>query len=125
MHLIHLILGGARSGKSGFAEQVAQTAFKQSQSLKKGAEKNSLIYLATATADDGEMKSRIAHHQQRRGLEWQLREEPLNLAEVVDKASNETTILIDCLTLWLSNCLHKGCWPEHRLKIGSKPFFKT
>ncbi|MFQ3246295.1 MAG: adenosylcobinamide kinase/adenosylcobinamide-phosphate guanylyltransferase [Arenicella sp.] len=114
MQLIHLVLGGARSGKSGFAEKVAQTAFEQSQSVNKSLEKSSLTYLATATAGDDEMKARIAHHQQRRGPEWQLLEEPLNLAEVVDNASKQTTILIDCLTLWLSNCLHHGCWPEHR-----------
>ena len=119
MNLTHLVLGGARSGKSGFAEQVAQAAFKQSQSkqrqsVNKGPKKSSLIYLATATAGDGEMKTRIAHHQQRRGPEWQLREEPLNLAEIVNETSSEATILIDCLTLWLSNCLHQGCWPEHR-----------
>jgi len=114
MQLTHLVLGGARSGKSGFAEKVAQAAFEQSQSVNKSLEKSSLIYLATATAGDDEMKARIAHHQQRRGPEWQLLEEPLNLAEVVDNASKQTTIIIDCLTLWLSNCLHHGCWPEHR-----------
>jgi adenosylcobinamide kinase/adenosylcobinamide-phosphate guanylyltransferase len=117
MRLTHLVLGGARSGKSGFAEQLAQTVFRQSQSVNTNPEKSSLIYLATATAGDGEMKSRIAHHQQRRGPEWQLREEPLDLAEVVKNASNGTTILIDCLTLWLSNCLHQGCWPEHRMNF--------
>ncbi len=117
MQLTHLVLGGARSGKSGFAEKVAQAAFEQSQSVNKSLEKSSLIYLATATAGDDEMKARIAHHQQRRGPEWQLLEEPLNLAEVVDNASKQTTILIDCLTLWLSNCLHHGCWPEHRINF--------
>jgi adenosylcobinamide kinase/adenosylcobinamide-phosphate guanylyltransferase len=117
MHLTHLVLGGARSGKSGFAEQVAQAAFKHSQSVNKDTETSSLIYLATATAGDGEMKTRIAHHQQRRGPEWQLLEESLNIAEIVNEASTETTILIDCLTLWLSNCLHQGCWPEHRMNF--------
>lgn len=117
MQLTHLVLGGARSGKSSFAEQVAQVAFQQCQNTNISADKSSLIYLATATADDSEMIERIAHHQQRRGPEWQLLEEPLNLAGVVDSASNRTTILIDCLTLWLSNCLHKGCWPEHRARF--------
>jgi adenosylcobinamide kinase/adenosylcobinamide-phosphate guanylyltransferase len=111
MHLTHLILGGARSGKSRFAEQIALAAFSHNPTS------GSLIYLATATAGDDEMKTRIAHHQQRRGPEWQLLEVPLNLALAIDQADSETTILIDCLTLWLSNCLHHECWPEQRKKF--------
>ena len=107
MPLCHLILGGARSGKSGFAEQTAQSAYAQTTNGK-------LVYLATATAGDEEMASRIAHHQQRRGPEWQLLEEPVELASIIKYASNDTTILIDCLTLWLSNCLHHEVWPEKR-----------
>jgi adenosylcobinamide kinase/adenosylcobinamide-phosphate guanylyltransferase len=103
----HLILGGARSGKSRFAEQTAHALYRQTR----GA---TLVYLATATAEDSEMESRIAHHQQRRGEEWQLIEEPLDIANVIDRASDGTTILIDCLTLWLSNCLHRECWPQRR-----------
>lgn len=110
MHLTHLILGGARSGKSSVAEQAAQAAFRQNYK----PSTSSLIYLATATAGDSEMKERIEHHQRRRGPEWQLLEEPLNLSKVIDKANSETTILIDCLTLWLSNCLHNECWSEQR-----------
>ncbi|MFT4635069.1 MAG: adenosylcobinamide kinase/adenosylcobinamide-phosphate guanylyltransferase [Arenicella sp.] len=113
MNLTHLILGGARSGKSRFAEQAALSAFSQNQNRRQ----SSLVYLATATPGDDEMKSRIAHHQQRRGPVWQLIEEPLNIAEVIDNASKETTILIDCLTLWLSNCLHRKCWLEHRTQF--------
>jgi adenosylcobinamide kinase/adenosylcobinamide-phosphate guanylyltransferase len=115
MQITHLVLGGARSGKSRYAEQAAHAAFVQTTKLKQI--NRSLIYLATATAGDDEMKSRITHHQQRRGPEWQLFEEPLDLAQVVDNATSETTILIDCLTLWLSNCLHNDCWPELRTKF--------
>lgn len=106
MPLCHLILGGARSGKSRYAEQAAQSAFKVT-----GGE---LVYLATATADDGEMVSRITHHQQRRGPQWQLIEEPLDIAEIVNSFPTSSTVLIDCLTLWLSNCLHHECWLEKR-----------
>lgn len=107
MPLCHLILGGARSGKSRFAEQVAQTAFKQSVDGK-------LVYLATAAAGDREMARRIDHHQERRGPEWQLVEEPIELASVINQACGSTTLLIDCLTLWLSNCLHHECWLTQR-----------
>ena len=111
----HLILGGARSGKSLFSEKTAQAAFKQLPNDEGSNRK--LIYLATATADDQEMESRIVHHQQRRGQEWQLIEEPLDIAFVIKRATRETVILIDCLTLWLSNCLHQQCWTEKRADL--------
>lgn len=103
----HLILGGARSGKSRFSENIALSAFNQ-------PDKHSLIYLATATPGDQEMESRIADHQQRRGPQWQLIEEPLDIATVIRQASRDSVILIDCLTLWLSNCLHHQCWADRR-----------
>ncbi len=89
-----LILGGARSGKSRYAEQQATSSNKQ------------VYYIATATADDGEMQQRIALHQQQRPAHWQLIEEPMNLSATL-KAYNSTEycLLVDCLTLWLSNCL--------------------
>jgi len=110
MPVCHLILGGARSGKSRFAEQAAQTAFQRSNGGK-------LIYLATACAGDKEMDRRIDHHQQRRGPEWNLIEEPLALADVINQAYDSSTILIDCLTLWLSNCLHNDCWVKQRSNL--------
>ena len=98
-----LILGGARSGKSRLAEQRARASGKR------------LIYLATATAGDGQMAQRIATHQQRRDEQWQLVEEPLQLAQTLGRYnSSEYCILVDCLTLWLSNCLHHNCWPQQR-----------
>lgn len=103
----HLILGGARSGKSRFAEQTAQSVFKLSNNSK-------LIYLATATAGDDEMANRISHHKQRRDHEWTLIEEPIELATIIGQAPEGSTILIDCLTLWLSNCLHHECWLKQR-----------
>ena len=102
-HFCELILGGARSGKSALAEQRA---------LATGLE---LIYLATATAGDQEMSSRIGHHQQRRGAQWQLVEEPVALADALRRQQGpQRCIVVDCLTLWLSNCLHRNCWEQQR-----------
>jgi adenosylcobinamide kinase/adenosylcobinamide-phosphate guanylyltransferase len=101
-----LVLGGARSGKSKLAEQRAVES-----DLK-------LIYIATGTAGDDEMCERIAHHQASRDESWQLVEEPLNLADVLlSYSSVENCILVDCLTLWLSNCLHHNCWEQQRDKL--------
>ena len=93
-----LILGGARSGKSRLAEELAE---------KSGLE---VFYIATAepqtSAADLEMLKRIQHHQQQRPSHWQTIEEPIRLAErLSEHASEERTILVDCLTLWLSNLL--------------------
>lgn len=94
-----LILGGARSGKSSLAEQRA---------LHSGLE---CVYVATATADDSEMRERIAHHQLRRDTGWTLVEEPVALADSLQNQHDSgRCIVVDCLTLWLSNCLHHQCW---------------
>jgi adenosylcobinamide kinase/adenosylcobinamide-phosphate guanylyltransferase len=89
-----LILGGARSGKSAYAEQLA---------LASGLE---VVYLATASAGDAEMAARIAHHQARRPATWRTVETPLALAEALAHwRSPRRLVLVDCLTLWLSNQL--------------------
>jgi len=89
-----LILGGARSGKSALAERLA---------IDSGRE---VVYIATAQAGDAEMAARIAHHRARRPLQWLCVEEPLHLADVLrDHARDDRCILVDCLTLWLSNLL--------------------
>ncbi|WP_144392527.1 bifunctional adenosylcobinamide kinase/adenosylcobinamide-phosphate guanylyltransferase [Pleionea sediminis] len=90
--MIHLVIGGARSGKSNYAEKLAQ---KSSQPI---------TYIATATAGDDEMKKRIAYHQQDRPKEWMLIEEPFYLSDHINLLKNQF-VLIDCLTLWLSNWL--------------------
>lgn len=101
-----LVLGGARSGKSRLAEQRA---------LESNLE---CVYVATATAHDDEMESRIAHHKASRGAQWQLVEEPISLADrLLDEDSAERCILVDCLTLWLSNCLHANCWEYERSRL--------
>ncbi len=103
-----LILGGARSGKSGLAEKRA---------VGSGLE---VIYIATAQALDGEMAARILHHQERRPTHWLLVEEPLELAKVLRQhASPDRCLLVDCLTLWLSNLLtdeslHSEAYERHR-----------
>ncbi len=107
----HLILGGARSGKSAYAERVAHSLFSKSE------QSSQLIYLATATAGDQEMVERISHHQQRRNNDWHLVEEPQDIASVINSVEPNTTVLIDCLTLWLSNCLHHESWETERAKF--------
>jgi adenosylcobinamide kinase / adenosylcobinamide-phosphate guanylyltransferase len=89
-----LVLGGARSGKSAFAEQLI------------GASGLAKIYLATATAGDDEMRSRIAHHRKRRGDGWVTIEEPIALVDALAReATHGRAVLVDCLTLWLSNLM--------------------
>jgi adenosylcobinamide kinase/adenosylcobinamide-phosphate guanylyltransferase len=89
-----LILGGARSGKSALAERLAIDSARE------------VVYIATAQAGDAEMAARIAHHRARRPQQWLCVEEPLHLADVLrDHARDDRCILVDCLTLWLSNLL--------------------
>lgn len=89
-----LVLGGARSGKSAFAESLANAS---------GRDR---IYIATAQAGDDEMRLRIAHYQARRGAGWITVEEPLRLADAVTRdAHGNRVLLVDCLTLWLSNVM--------------------
>ncbi|MGV8898876.1 MAG: bifunctional adenosylcobinamide kinase/adenosylcobinamide-phosphate guanylyltransferase [Burkholderiaceae bacterium] len=89
-----LVLGGARSGKSAYAESLA---------IASGRE---VVYLATAQAGDSEMTARIAHHRQQRPAIWTTVEEPLALGDALLQWSRpERLVLVDCLTLWLSNLL--------------------
>ncbi|WP_256830086.1 bifunctional adenosylcobinamide kinase/adenosylcobinamide-phosphate guanylyltransferase [Pseudomonas sp. Pse1] len=89
-----LILGGARSGKSRLAEKLASNSALE------------VIYIATSQPLDGEMNARVAHHRERRPVEWGLIEEPLELARVLrENANAERCLLVDCLTLWLTNLL--------------------
>ncbi|WP_436869297.1 bifunctional adenosylcobinamide kinase/adenosylcobinamide-phosphate guanylyltransferase [Acinetobacter courvalinii] len=92
--MLQLILGGARSGKSRLAEQIAKDS---------GL---SVIYMATAQALDEEMQQRIAHHQQQRPAHWHVYEEPIYLADqLLQLDQPDQLILVDCLTLWLTNLL--------------------
>ena len=94
--MLELILGGARSGKSGYAEKCALD------------NQQPTLLIATATADDGEMLQRIELHKQQRDDSIEVIEEPLKLAKVlIENMGSNKTIIVDCLTLWLSNLLLK------------------
>jgi len=101
--MLTLILGGARSGKSRLAQGLAMNASR-------------VVYVATAQASgDDEMVARIARHRAHRPSEWRTVEEPLALADVVDVAVGDAdAILVDCLTIWLSNLFweHRDATPE-------------
>ncbi len=91
MHLT-LILGGARSGKSARALALCPVP---------------RLFIATAEPLDAEMADRIARHRAERGADWPSREAPLDLADALrDEARAGRTLLVDCLTLWLSNLMH-------------------
>ena len=91
---VTLVLGGARSGKSRHAEALVES------------QPGPCLYLATAEAGDAEMAARIREHQARRGPRWETHEEPLALAETLARVTRpEGAVLVDCLTLWLSNLM--------------------
>ncbi len=92
-----LVIGGARSGKSKYAEELAST------------HNLPVSYVATATAFDDEMAARIEHHRARRPEQWLLHECPLELSELLKtEAKKQQVVLVDCLTLWLNNQLHNN-----------------
>ena len=92
--MMQLILGGARSGKSRLAEQIAKDS------------NLNVTYIATAQAFDHEMQARIDHHQAQRPGHWTVIEEPLYLADcLIELDQPNQVILVDCLTLWMSNLL--------------------
>lgn len=107
--MLELVLGGARSGKSAYAEQRASST---------GLE---VVYIATAQAGDDEMAHRIAQHQSQRPASWDTIEAPLELASCLSAAaSKDRCLLVDCLTLWLSNCLlhtDLDCWSQQRQQL--------
>jgi adenosylcobinamide kinase/adenosylcobinamide-phosphate guanylyltransferase len=95
---IELIIGGARSGKSSLAESRCLAKLNDTPL-------SSLIYIATATAGDGEMAARIGKHQSQRDARWQVIEAPLELVDVLAEVPQHAVVLVDCLTLWLTNWL--------------------
>jgi adenosylcobinamide kinase/adenosylcobinamide-phosphate guanylyltransferase len=96
--LLTLVLGGARSGKSRYAQSLCNSSSR-------------VIYIATAhagiSADDIEMRERIARHRAERPVEWQTVEEPFDLSRAVSDAPVKAALLIDCATLWISNLMWK------------------
>src|SRR5271156_3944093 len=92
-----LVLGGARSGKSRYAQALAEES------------RPRRVFLATAEAGDDEMAARIARHRADRGKGWSTREEPLELtAALRAEAREDQIVLVDCITLWLSNLIFAG-----------------
>jgi adenosylcobinamide kinase/adenosylcobinamide-phosphate guanylyltransferase len=97
---VHFILGGARSGKSAYAEKIA-------------AESGlNVIYIATAQVYDEEFGTRVERHRTRRPTHWKTVETPHLLADtLLQIASVDTCLLVDCLTLWLAQCICSECAP--------------
>jgi adenosylcobinamide kinase/adenosylcobinamide-phosphate guanylyltransferase len=98
-----LVFGGARSGKSAYAEGLAHASGKE------------VVYVATSRAGDAEMAARISHHRARRPAHWQTVEEELALAAVLRAhCAPGRLVLVDCLTLWLSNLMFCDgrAWPD-------------
>jgi len=98
MNNVHLILGGARSGKSAFAEKLA---------LESGLP---VTYIATAQVYDKEFGARVAHHKIRRPIHWNTIEQPFNLGSTLQThAKPGQCLIVDCLTLWLAQCICPDC----------------
>jgi len=110
MSNLHLILGGARSGKSALAEKLAAESGLP------------VTYIATAQVYDREFGQRVEHHKDRRPTHWQTIEQPFNLGQSLQEhAGIGKCIIVDCLTLWLAQCICPDCerpgnlnWPDER-----------
>ncbi|RYV02304.1 bifunctional adenosylcobinamide kinase/adenosylcobinamide-phosphate guanylyltransferase [Shewanella sp. OPT22] len=110
--MIHLVIGGARSGKSRYAETLMAHYCKVDRP----------IYIATAQAKDSEMKQRIKHHQSQRNdstLNWQVTECPLELSSSLIRLPERAVILVDCLTLLLTNELinSETIWQQRKVEL--------
>lgn len=99
-----LVLGGARSGKSVYAEKLVENSGKP------------LIYIATGEALDDEMHQRIAGHQARRGEGWKTVEAPLHVCPALSLAAPGSVVLVDCVTLWVSNLMAADCDVEAEVR---------
>lgn len=100
----HLILGGARSGKSAYAERLAS------------ALELPVTYIATAQVYDDEFAKRVSHHKERRPPHWMLVETPFNLGQtLLENDAPDSCLIIDCLTLWLAQCICPDCDKPERL----------
>jgi adenosylcobinamide kinase/adenosylcobinamide-phosphate guanylyltransferase len=98
------VIGGCRSGKSNHALKLAEKIASDNK-----------IFIATCIAQDQEMKQRVTNHQKGRGQEWKTVEAPLQLPEAIaDNAKMGDVVVVDCLTLWISNLLMQG---EETLKV--------
>lgn len=93
----HLVLGGARSGKTRYALNVAMEMAARCDS--------DVVYVATAEPGDAEMEDRIRRHKRERPAQWRTLEAPRGLAHALETVSDRSVVIVDCLTLWLSNAL--------------------
>jgi adenosylcobinamide kinase/adenosylcobinamide-phosphate guanylyltransferase len=98
-----VLLGGARSGKSQLAVQLAERAA------------SPVVFLATGEAGDEEMADRIARHRQERPASWSTVEEPVELERAVHEVDDAATLVVDCLSLWVSNLIETRTAPEIEL----------
>lgn len=107
----NLVIGGVRSGKSRYAEQTAQEYARQLALP--------VVYIATAEAFDDEMKSRIERHKHTRPKQWQTIESGPKLVDSLNAVEEPCIILIDCLTVWLNNCLYyqQIDWQEEKQRF--------
>ncbi len=103
MNNVQLILGGARSGKSAYAEKLATESGLP------------VTYIATAQVYDAEFGQRVSHHKVRRPAHWSTVEQPFNLADTLQAyAATGQCVIVDCLTLWLAQCICPDCErPQH------------
>jgi adenosylcobinamide kinase/adenosylcobinamide-phosphate guanylyltransferase len=107
--MVTLIIGGARSGKSRYAERCAV------------ASQREVVYIATAVAGDDEMARRIEHHRRHRPGSWRTVEEPVALARALQQqAAPARCLVVDCLTLWLSNLLFEQCGSVQETLFGEQ-----
>lgn len=98
---ILFVTGGCKSGKSAFAQAEAEKAFKENR-----------VFLATCQPLDSEMEKRIARHQADRDQTWKTVEEPVNIPEAIESIGPEAdVILLDCITLWITNLMLAGRTP--------------
>jgi len=103
MNFIQLVIGGCRSGKSRYALDYANQHWKGQK-----------IFIATCEALDHEMQERIDHHQKERGVEWQTIECPIDIAQAIKNVYHpDSGILLDCITLWISNMMCKQMDDTH------------
>ena len=98
---IVFVTGGARSGKSRFAQRLVE------------AWEGRLLYVATAEVRDDEMAERVRRHRRERGERWETLDEPLDLGRALQRARAYGGCLVDCLTLWTANLL-EACGPEEQ-----------
>jgi adenosylcobinamide kinase/adenosylcobinamide-phosphate guanylyltransferase len=106
--MITFISGGARSGKSEVAERLALKQYidqSTKENITQASHRKKLVYIATSQILDREMEERISRHIQTRGEEWETREEAYELTAILKEYKVKDVILIDCLTIWLSNML--------------------